>query len=862
MTFRKILRHVTVAIVVGVLASTLFIASQVQAATTLTANPLVVAPGDKVTISGTGFQSPVTIQWTYGNVNISMTGNVFEVELEIPANITTVMQCEVIATDIYSTSDKTSFFVVPRNYALSSNSGFVGDPITITGDGFSANQEVTLLWDGLFLKSFIVSSTGAIPNGTTFLVPHAEKGNHTISLKDMNAATRNFVVNPRINIDPISGGVGDIIAITGTGFTKTASININIDGFALTGPTTPSTIYVDANGDFNAKFSVSPMTRGSHIVQASDGSGGIASTNLDIGAKIALTPSSAKIGESIAIVGTGFQPNEEITIEVDGVLADINPFVTDASGGFSLLSVTVPPSWGGGVHEVTASDGLYNASDNLAIVPQIIVGMFSSTVGSKVPITGNGFAPNATITFFWDGVAETTTTVSSIGAFSIDFVVPNSYVGGHMVRVADDNNYAEDYLSVVPRITASPNTGRFDDSIIIGFSGFAPNSAIKEVLLISINGADEFVLVTNPVAIATDSNGSASASIRVAGVYCGDWYIKAEDINNNATTTTFTVISKLGVSNGTDSVFEASSTDQVVIVGTGLLRNSNISLTCNGLSVLTGTALKTDNYGSFIFQLELPENASAEAFEFVCSDGSNNASCAIVAVPKAITDKPTSQDGEYGYVGMEMTITGYSFVAGSTITLKFDATILGTVLSNTNGSFTALIKIPAAVAGKHSIGVDDGTNSLDIDFFMDSVAPSIASLSSPVAFGKTEQQVTFNWTAVSDDSGVVYRLQISKDINFTYLLLDTTGISTNKYKLDATEKLVNTDIEEPYYWRVMAIDLAGNEGLWSEAAAFTVGTGFPPWLIIILWVVGGVIALGGILVVGLWIGRRMAYRAY
>ncbi|GAI57011.1 unnamed protein product, partial [marine sediment metagenome] len=52
----------------------------------------------------------------------------------------------------------------------------------------------------------------------------------------------------------------------------------------------------------------------------------------------------------------------------------------------------------------------------------------------------------------------------------------------------------------------------------------------------------------------------------------------------------------------------------------------------------------------------------------------------------------------------------------------------------------------------HTITASDGTNSLQVPFYMESEAPDIPSLSLPLAGSKVESLTYFDWDSVSDDS--------------------------------------------------------------------------------------------------------------
>jgi hypothetical protein len=80
------------------------------------------------------------------------------------------------------------------------------------------------------------------------------------------------------------------------------------------------------------------------------------------------------------------------------------------------------------------------------------------------------------------------------------------------------------------------------------------------------------------------------------------------------------------------------------------------------------------------------------------------------------------------------------------------------------------------------------------------------------------KEVTFSWNSVSDPSGVTYTLEISRNVKFDQLEagMQRTGLLETSYAATIEPGM--------YYWRVKAIDGAGNESYWGHArCAFTVG---------------------------------------
>ena len=114
----------------------------------------------------------------------------------------------------------------------------------------------------------------------------------------------------------------------------------------------------------------------------------------------------------------------------------------------------------------------------------------------------------------------------------------------------------------------------------------------------------------------------------------------------------------------------------------------------------------------------------------------------------------------------------------------------------------------------------------------------------------------FEWSAVSDDSGVHYRLQIASSANVTTAgfvepVLSKQGLVGTNYTLNATEALP----QGTYYWIVQAVDGAQNESPWTTPRPFRVGL-LPMWAFIL--VIVAVVVLIGALIRAL-LGRRALY---
>jgi hypothetical protein len=441
-----------------------------------------------------------------------------------------------------------------------------------------------------------------------------------------------------------------------------------------------------------------------------------------------------------------------------------------------------------------------------------------------------------------------TTTASSSGTISVSFPAPASANGNHTIKAVEGSNSATTTFKTTASIAIDPVSGGNGDTVTITFKGFRANTAITSTMKL---GTTVYTVVTTPATVTADANGSATVTFVLPGVPAGSWIIESVDSYGNSASATLTITSKLALSADT-----GSAGDTISVLGTGFGAGKIVTFTYNGAALPSSAS--SDANGTVTYQFTVPETA-AGAIELRASDGTNVVAVNFTATAKASVSTSTSQSSP-GNVGMDFTVSGTGFKANTNITITFESTpvVVATTTSNASGSFTVTFKIPAAVAGSHTIKATDGTTTKEFAFFMDSTAPAAPTLKTPVTDKKASQPVIFDWNAVTDPSGVTYILQISHDASFSTLVLEKTGLTTTSYTMTKEEKLESSGAKTPYYWRVLAVDQAGNVGAWSTANTFSIGFIWPSWMVHVWYSLGIVVAL----ILGLWLGRRMAYQSY
>ena len=404
--------------------------------------------------------------------------------------------------------------------------------------------------------------------------------------------------------------------------------------------------------------------------------------------------------------------------------------------------------------------------------------------------------------------------------------------------------YAEFTVVAGGEITIDPDEGPVGTEVEINGTDFGAS----EDILIEYDGDDIDIEDGDD---RTDGNGEFENTI----------IIIPESIAGNHTITvfgedsgaeveaTFTVEPEITVS-PTSSAVETL----VTVSGTGFGYRSDFAIELNRTEVAIGT---TDRYGGFDTTFNVPATTSGTYDLEVWDEDDNSDEVEFTIIATTANLNPTT-----GHVGIEVTASGAGYAAGGTVTIEYDATEVATATVNTDGTFSTTFTVPISQYGDHNVTVSGDTTE-EITFTMESAAPPTPQPLLPQMGVKAKQPVHFDWEGVTDNSlPVTYSLQIATNKDFTALsiVLEKTGLTESEYTITEEEKLSPVSKEEPYYWRMKAIDSASNESEWTGAGEFYTGAAFamPDWAMYALFGIGGLF----LFIVGIWVGRRTAYYSY
>jgi hypothetical protein len=352
----------------------------------------------------------------------------------------------------------------------------------------------------------------------------------------------------------------------------------------------------------------------------------------------------------------------------------------------------------------------------------------------------------------------------------------------------------------------------------------------------------------------TDKKGGFTCTIIIPVSSAGSHIISAVDESGDTPETEFTVTPMITI-NPTEQL----TGGEVQVSGAGFAKRGTITITLDGVKVTTTPLpLDADHYGSFEGSFLVVASGSYGTRTVEAKDDSSNKARAQLAIRGGITVSPTTSTTSPGHVGTELVINGAGFDIGSEVALTYSdngETIPIDTVTATDGAFRVEFIVPPSAAGSHDITASDGTSTATAVFIMDSQAPTTPTPLTPEVAGTTATRAYFDWSDVSDTSGISYNLQVAVDPDFNAILLNRAELEASEYTLTEEEELVSAQKDAPYYWRVKAVDGAFNESGWTYPRLFYIGfswSSLPAWALYIL----GVIAAAALGMLGYWLWKK------
>ena len=496
-------------------------------------------------------------------------------------------------------------------------------------------------------------------------------------------------------------------------------------------------------------------------------------------------------------------------------------------------------------------------------------------IGDKITVTGSSYSSGDKVYIYfssekadidddiddldvWEEVRTTYATLSleDGGKITCSFLVPGELIDGDETETVSAGDYfvyvterkegsilAKEEFTVRGLTEVDPMKGPTGTEVGIEGMGFEREEDIEVFFYVDeidiASGDDE-----------TDDDGEFELTIMIPKTPASDYTIRIQ-IGKDEAKAQFTVEPESAIS-ATSGIIG----DRVTISGTGFGASAGVTVTFGGKEIATG---QTHNDGNLSISFNVP-GVEAGTYVVEAKDEDGNSGKFEFTLSNDISISPVTSQTSPGYVGMEVTIYGTDFKPNSTITIIHTdtATVFSTISEN-DGSFSYAFEIPEMKSGENIISVTDGVNHLQVTFFMESVAPTTPQPILPAIDSKPERPVTFDWKDVTDPSSVTFVLQIARDKGFADMVIEKRGLAESQYTMSQTEDemLESTKKAANYWWRVKAVDGAGNDSRWTSVRSFNIGfvSAMAGWLKYLLIGLGALVLLGIAFFVGKQIGR-------
>jgi hypothetical protein len=474
----------------------------------------------------------------------------------------------------------------------------------------------------------------------------------------------------------------------------------------------------------------------------------------------------------------------------------------------------------------------------------------SGVPGTQLIIQGQHFDAHKYIDIYYEGilVSEGDTTGPD-GDFSIPFTIPEGCKGDHPILVDVGTNSIgtielKTSFYATPGLMVSPEKGPEGTTVTVTGHGFVQNEDGIELMYYTDGGYERVGRD-----IEADADGYWETTFQVPASSRGEHKIDAQgrfSQTYNVKDAGFTVTAGIDMDKSSGGVGE-----DVTMTGSRFAPyEQDVQILFNGQPVVTG--IKADGQGDWRETFDLPGMPTGNYT--VTAQGEYTSEQDVIGLSFEIKPNIVLSPAA-GHVGTDLNVTGYGFAANKDVTIMYDDNWVAAGATDYQGSFEGTFAVPLGQHGEHQVTIGYSiSNVAGATFTLESDPPGTPLIVSPsdgsrVGFVGRVATPTFEWSAVTDDSGVSYNLQISTspDISdtgeFADPMIKAAGLTATSYT--AAQALPYGT----YYWIVQAVDGAQNQGAWTPARVLRIGL-LPLWafIVIIIAIVVLVIALGRALV--------------
>jgi len=295
------------------------------------ANPLTIevspasAPvGDAITVSGLDATPMGAVKiYVLGAVFIAATTANETGGYSVSVTVPSVPEGTylIMALDVASGDTQTTTFTIEPRILLTPSEGGWNTEVSVRGDGFSADTNVTIMFDWMDVTPSPVPQTDFLGSfQASFWVPSIPNGTYVVTVTDDlgYSASAEFRVVPKLMTWlPASGAPSSLAFVGGYGFAPDVNATLLFGSIDVTPYPFLTTSW---DGSFDAPFFVPQVPDGIYTVTATDDEGNSAYLPFFVPSPLlTLTPNRTFESSIVTATGWGFQPFAPVTLQLEDV---------------------------------------------------------------------------------------------------------------------------------------------------------------------------------------------------------------------------------------------------------------------------------------------------------------------------------------------------------------------------------------------------------------------------------------------------------------------------------------------------------------------------------------------------------------
>jgi len=339
-------------------------------------------------------------------------------------------------------------------------SGAPGTKVVLTGSNFSSyiGDRLSVFFNNIEIPRIAISVPSSGSFELVFEVPEkTEPGEAPISIRGESGeslAEEVFTVPaPELILSTWGGEAATKLDVMARGF----QVGKAVDFSYYIGEETVhvgSQIALDT-GECSVEFVIPESPRGKHSISASNLVGQRADAMFAIIPSITIEPSTAAVGDTVKVKGTGFTADNDVSVNLfNNAVAKAKASI---SGSFTVDFIV--PVMKAGKYLIAVEDVNREVKwDEFTVTSRISVNKSLGEVGAKLIVSGTGFEIKSVVTIKYDTEELFTVKTNDMGAFTDTITVPISAPGAHVITATDGYNLRQAVYTVESEGPVAPET--------------------------------------------------------------------------------------------------------------------------------------------------------------------------------------------------------------------------------------------------------------------------------------------------------------------------------------------------------------------------------------------------------------------